>query len=49
MNLPTITGLVPHDVEQCILKLNEEIERLRAEIVQLRSQIPPTNAVARRA
>lgn len=47
MNLPTITGQVPHDVEQCILQLRQAVEELQAEVARLRTHQSPTNAVAR--
>lgn len=47
VSLPSIAGQVPHDVEQAILKLKQAIDELQADVARLRSQQPPTNAVAR--
>jgi hypothetical protein len=47
VSIPSIAGQVPHDVEQAILALKSAVDQLQAEVARLRSQQPPTDAVAR--
>lgn len=47
ISIPSITGQVPHDVEQAILALKQAIEELQADVARLRAQQQPVNAVAR--
>lgn len=47
LSLPSLTGQVPHDVEQAILTLKQAVDELQAEVARLRAQQKPTDAVAR--